>query len=155
MQISIANSKDLNSLTPLFDAYRGFYGQASDRTAARAWLETNLSENRSTVFVAGDPEHSRAVGFAQLYPALCSVDLVSYFVLYDLFVEPDSRRCGIGRALLASAAEWATAQGAARIDLETAHSNVTAAALYRGAGFEADRVFQKYSLNLLRESPRL
>jgi len=135
----------------LFDAYREFYGQASETTAARAWLETNLSKNRSTLLIASDPEHSRAVGFTQLYPALCSVDLVSYYVLYDLFVEPNCRRRGVGRALVDRAAEWATAQGAARIDLETAHSNVTAAALYRQAGYVADRVFQKYSLNLLRE----
>ena len=151
MQISIANLEDLNQLTPLFDAYREFYGQASDTTAARAWLETNLSKNRSTLLIASDPEHSHAVGFTQLYPALCSVDLVSYYVLYDLFVEPNCRRRGVGRALVDRAAEWATAQGAARIDLETAHSNVTAAALYRQAGYVADRVFQKYSLNLLRE----
>ena len=69
-------------------------------------------------------------------------------MLYDLFVDPSSRRAGIGRALMTTAADWARTQGACRIDLETAHTNVIGQGLYESLGYQQDHVFRKYSLNL-------
>ena len=110
--------------------------------------ESNFNEQRSTVFVAD--EGDTLAGFTQLYPALCSVDMEPFYVLYDLFVDPGSRRAGIGRALMNTAADWARTQGACRIDLETAHSNVIGQGLYESLGYKQDRVFRKYSLDLAR-----
>ena len=72
-----------------------------------------------------------------------------FYVLYDLFVDPGRRRAGIGRALMNTAADWARAQGACRIDLETAHSNVVAKAC-TSLDYKQDLVFRKYSLDLAR-----
>ena len=71
-------------------------------------------------------------------------------MLYDLFVAPSARRQGIARALMNAASEWATAQGAARLDLETARDNYHGQALYRDLGYELDEVFLKFSLDLGR-----
>jgi ribosomal protein S18 acetylase RimI-like enzyme len=79
---------------------------------------------------------------------LCSVDLVKYFVLYDLYVTERLRRQGVARSLMNTASEWARAQGAARLDLETARDNAAGQALYRSLGYELDEVFLKFSLNL-------
>jgi ribosomal protein S18 acetylase RimI-like enzyme len=76
------------------------------------------------------------------------VDLVDYYVLYDLFVMEAARRQGIARALMSAASEWAKRQGAARLDLETAHDNLPGKALYRDLGYELDEVFLKFSLDL-------
>ena len=83
-----ASLDDLSELSVLFDAYRQFYACASDLAAARSWLSTNLSERRSVIFLAEDSD-GVLLGFTQLYPALCSVDLVEYYVLYDLYVVVD------------------------------------------------------------------
>ena len=111
----LAESSDLDQLADLFDQYRQFYECPADLSAAKSWIAENLERGRSTIFVAGDGH--QLIGFTQLYPALCSVDLVEYFVLYDLFVAPFARRQGIARALMNAASEWAKAQGAARLDL--------------------------------------
>ena len=138
---------DLKAVASLFDAYRQFYNCESDIESAEAWLLANFTERRSNVFVAVDAA-SNLLGFTQLYPALCSVDLVRYFVLYDLYVAQSHRRMGVGRGLMTAAQSWALAAGGARIELETARDNVGAQALYGALGYVRDDVFCKYSLEL-------
>ena len=142
----LAESSDLDQLADLFDQYRQFYECSPDLSAAKNWIAENFEQERSTIFTADDGY--QLTGFTQLYPALCSVDLVDYFVLYDLFVAPSARRQGIARALMNAASEWAKAQGAARLDLETAQDNYPGQALYRDLGYELDEVFLKFSLDL-------
>jgi GNAT superfamily N-acetyltransferase len=115
--IRLAEARDLDQLAELFDQYRQFYECPPDLGAAKNWLAENLERGRSTLFAADNG--SQLLGFTQLYPALCSVDLVDYFVLYDLYVIEAARRQGIARALMNAASEWAKAQGADRLDLET------------------------------------
>ncbi|MBL6697132.1 MAG: GNAT family N-acetyltransferase [Luminiphilus sp.] len=141
-----ASQSDLEGLTILFDQYRQFYQCAPDLAAARNWLKENIEQERSAIFVADSG--GTLLGFTQLYPALCSVDLVDYFVLYDLFVVEAARRQGIARALMNAASDWAKAHGAARLDLETARDNIPGQALYKDLGYELDEVFLKFSLDL-------
>ena len=144
--IRLAEARDLDQLAELFDQYRQFYECPPDLGAAKNWLAENLERGRSTLFAADNG--SQLLGFTQLYPALCSVDLVEYFVLYDLYVIEAARRQGIARALMNAASEWAKAQGADRLDLETARDNAPGQALYRDLGYELDEVFLKFSLDL-------
>ena len=146
INVRLAAAPDLDQLADLFDQYRQFYQCSPDLGAAQAWLAENIEAGRSTIFTADNG--SELLGFAQLYPALCSVDLVDYFVLYDLFVVKAARRQGIARALMNAASDWAKAQGAARLDLETARDNYPGQALYRGLEYELDEVFLKFSLDL-------
>ena len=142
----LATLDDLQPLTLLFEQYRQFYDCAPDIEAAHDWLKTNMKQNRSVIFVALTDEDM--LGFTQLYPALCSVDLVDYFVLYDLFVAESTRRQGVARSLMTAASDWATQQGAARLDLETARDNSPGQNLYRNLGYQLDEVFLKFSLDL-------
>ena len=144
--IRLAEASDLDQLADLFDQYRQFYECPPDLGAAKNWLAENLERGRSTLFAADNG--SQLLGFTQLYPALCSVDLVDYFVLYDLYVIEAARQQGIARALMNAASEWAKAQGADRLDLETARDNAPGQALYRDLGYELDEVFLKFSLDL-------
>ena len=144
--VRLAEVRDLDQLADIFDQYRQFYDCPSDLGAARGWLAENIETERSTIFTADSD--AQLLGFTQLYPALCSVDLVDYFVLYDLFVIQAARRQGIARALMNAASEWAKNQGAARLDLETARDNIPGQALYKDLGYELDEVFLKFSLDL-------
>ena len=144
--IRLAEARDLDQLAELFDQYRQFYECPPDLGAAKNWIAENLEQGRSTIFAADNG--TQLLGFTQLYPALCSVDLVDYFVLYDLYVIEAARQQGIARALMKAASEWAKTQGAARLDLETARDNYPGQALYRDLGYELDEVFLKFSLDL-------
>lgn len=143
-----AHQNDLSSLATLFDSYRQFYECPADLDAATNWIQHNMEAQRSVIFTADTG--SELLGFTQLYPALCSVDLVEYYVLYDLYVLERARRQGVARALMNAASHWAREQGAARLDLETARDNAAGQALYRDLGYTLDEIFLKFSLDLTR-----
>lgn len=70
------------------------------------------------------------VGFAQLYPLFCSLEMKRIWLLYDLFVAPEARKEGVAQMLLARADQLATETDSAFIMLSTATDNVRAQALY-------------------------
>ena len=140
-----ATPDDLDALAPLFDAYRRFYGQPGDIALASAFLHERLERGESTILVA--EADGQMLGFCQLYPTWCSVAAARIFVLYDLFVDADVRRGGVGRALMLAAQAFGRAAGAARLDLATAHSNTRAQALYESLGWQRDDVYRTYSLS--------
>ena len=145
ISISRAGPADLDALAALFDAYRQFYGQPSDAAAARDWLRSRLRVGESMVLVAR--RGADMVGFVQLYPMFSSVRLARTWILNDLYVLPTNRRSGVARALMDAAADFARADGAAGISLETTRDNAAARALYRAAGWHEDAT-QWYSLAL-------
>jgi GNAT superfamily N-acetyltransferase len=74
-------------------------------------------------------------GFAQLRfrPWVYSAGLHSY--LEELYVVPDRRGNGLGRALLEAAMETARGEGAEQMELGTSEGDVAARALYESVGF--------------------
>jgi GNAT superfamily N-acetyltransferase len=53
----------------------------------------------------------------------------------ELFVRPDRRRRGAGRALVAAALDWARQRGAARVEVRVAARNAEGQAFWRAQGF--------------------
>jgi GNAT superfamily N-acetyltransferase len=127
---------DLDLVVPLFDQYRQHYGSAPDPGAARCFLEDRLRGGQSTILLAEQRE--RAVGFVQLYPSFSSLAIAPIWVLNDLFVAPQARRHGVGRALMQAAREFARDSGAVRIILETGQANLAAQTLYETLGYRCE-----------------
>lgn len=134
--ITRATLAELDLVAPLFDAYRVFYAQPSDPARARAFIGERLQHGQSVVLLARD-RAGRAAGFTQLYPLYSSVRTLKLWILNDLYVDAQARRGGVASALLAAAADFARDDGAARLELETAHDNHAAQALYRARGWTA------------------
>jgi ribosomal protein S18 acetylase RimI-like enzyme len=145
VSIRRATEADVDAVAPLFDAYRQFYRQPSDLPRARDWLRDRLQRDESVVFVA--ERDGDAIGFTQLYPMFSSVRIARTWILNDLFIAEAARRCGAARALLDAAAQFARADGAAGIALETASDNAAARALYVAAGWHEEGN-RWYSLSL-------
>lgn len=145
---SRANLGDLDSLTPLFDAYRVFYRQVSDRGVAHAFLRERLLHAESVIFLARDVESGEALGFTQLYPSFSSVSARRIWILNDLFVAPGARQRGIARLLMACARQYASETGALRLVLETAEDNRPAQALYESLGYACESGTRHYALEL-------
>jgi ribosomal protein S18 acetylase RimI-like enzyme len=150
-QVSIerAELRHIAEVAPLFDAYRRFYGQLDD-PRARSFLEERVARHESVVLVAR--LEAAAVGFCQLYPCFASVSLTRMFVLYDLFVTPEARRCGAAAALLRAAVDYAAGQGAGQLMLQTAVTNLPAQSLYEREGWMRDNDFYVYEYHLPRPS---
>lgn len=143
MNVRRADHRDIEAVSGLYDAYRQFYGMASELAQAREYVLARMENAEAVVFVAEQDE--RIVGFTQLYPSFCSVFMEPIIVLYDLFVHPDTRQRGIGRLLLTAAAEYADAQGALRMDLKTGRTNKAAQTLYESMGWTRNDMFYDYN----------
>jgi ribosomal protein S18 acetylase RimI-like enzyme len=147
MDIFRVNIEHLDELASLFDQYRQFYQQPPNLEACRAFMAERINNDESVIFAAQSDEGS-IVGFTQLYRSFCSVELQEIFYLYDLFVDPSARRTGAARALMEAARQYAAAREAGRLTLETAISNRIAQALYEDIGYERDKEFYTYHLDL-------
>ena len=143
-----ASHDDLPHIAKLFDLYRQFYEQVPDAELARSFVEQRFLNRESRQLVAENAA-GEIVGFSQLYPGFCSVEAAPIYVLYDLFVAPDARQDGVGRALLLAAEALARAEGKTRMDLSTAKTNLVAQSLYESLGWTRDEVFHAYSRRLL------
>lgn len=147
LSIKVAGVDDINSVAVLFDLYRQFYEQAPSLELAMRFIKQRLCNQESIILLA--EEYGEPIGFCQLYPSFCSVIAAPIYVLYDLFVHPEKRRTGAGRALLLAAEKQAEAAGIARMDLTTARVNTSAQALYESLGWEKDTVFIAYNKNIV------
>jgi GNAT superfamily N-acetyltransferase len=150
IEVIRADPSTVELATPLFDAYRRFYGQLTDLDGARRFLSDRLANNQSIILLAveGPPTNLEALGFTQLYPSFSSVRMQPLWILNDLFVVPAARRRGVGRLLLDAAADLGRSTGACRVVLATAKDNATAKSLYEQAGYHLDVQFDHYELPL-------
>lgn len=146
VEIKQAGLTDLEAVVGLFDQYRSFYGQTSDRVEAQKFLEARLQNQESVIFLA--LQNNQAAGFTQLYPSFSSVSMRPIWILNDLFVAPDFRQQGIANRLMQAAERHAAQTGAVRVGLSTQISNSTAQALYESRGYRQDQEFYHYSLTL-------
>ncbi len=139
---------DLDALTPLFDAYRVFYGKPSDPDAAREFLRERLALRESVIFIAHDAG-GKALGFTQLYPCFSSVSARRLWILNDLFVAESARGRGVARALMEAARKLALQTGAIRLVLQTASDNTRAQRLYESLGYVRSQGMYEYALELM------
>ncbi|TJY44174.1 GNAT family N-acetyltransferase [Cohnella pontilimi] len=146
IEVIRAGFEHMELAAPLFDRYRQFYGQSSDITGARAFLEERLRHEQSVICLALDQASGKGAGFMQLYPTFSSVSMRHTWILNDLFVLPEFRGRGVGRKLLEAARKHAIDTGAKGLSLSTAVDNVTAQKLYESFGFIRDREFYHYDL---------
>jgi aminoglycoside 6'-N-acetyltransferase I len=83
-------------------------------------------------------ENGAAVGFAELsirtYAEDCETDRVAY--LEGWYVDPEFRRQGVGRALIAAAEEWGIRQGCTEFGSDAELENELSAVAHRALGFE-------------------
>jgi ribosomal protein S18 acetylase RimI-like enzyme len=143
-----ATLADLRAVAELFDGYRQFYAQPADYELAEAFILARLANDESVVFLALDEKSGAGLGFVQLYPSFSSAAARRIWILNDLFVAPQARRQGVGRALLHAARDHGTATGAKRLVLSTAADNHEAQALYESVGYKRESIFVAYKLEL-------
>jgi GNAT superfamily N-acetyltransferase len=145
VRVSRATLADIETVAPLFDAYRQFYQQQGDLDGARAYLAERLERGESVIFLAL-LEGGTAAGFTQLYPIFSSTTMQRAWLLNDLFVAPVARRAGVGRILLERVHTFAREMHAKELMLQTAVDNVPAQRLYESLGWQRDDDFYVYTL---------
>ena len=130
--VRLARAGDAHTFARLLHQFNAEYGEPQPDAKTIAERAAPLMESGDvTVLFAGEGPD----GFAELRfrPSLYTGALDAY--LEELYVLPERRGHGLGRALLEAAMEHARQRGAARIDLNTSVDDVAARRLYESAGF--------------------
>jgi ribosomal protein S18 acetylase RimI-like enzyme len=133
MAVRRAEVADAEAIGRLLDA---FNREFDEETPGPDWLAGRvrqlLAEGELTVLLVGDgPDGLAALRFR---PSIWSAALEAY--LAELYVVPERRGRGLGRALMEAAMELARAEGADYMDLGTAEDDTAARALYESLGFD-------------------
>jgi GNAT superfamily N-acetyltransferase len=126
-----ATSDDVLTIGQLLYAFNREYDDPTPEPEALAERIRELLAGGDTRVVLADDDAGVAV--LRLRPSLWSRALEAY--LAELYIVPERRGQGLGRALLARALDVARDAGADRIDLGTSEDDVAARALYARMGF--------------------
>lgn len=115
----------------LYDFNREYDEPTPDPPQMAARIRYLLREDHTVVLLGGAGPDGLAV--LRFRPSLWSEALECY--LAELYVVPERRGHGLGRALMNAAIEVARQAGADHMDLNTAEDDVAARALYESLGF--------------------
>ncbi len=108
----------------------------------RRFLADLAASSHSFLFVA--ESGGRTVGFisGELREGSPTFRQRTWASVDDVFVEPESRSLGIGRALLESVEAWARERGASGISLQVAAANGRGRRFYEQLGFREVSVYE-------------
>ena len=111
-------------------------GSADDHRAEIAQYFAGRLQMPLEVLLAADPA-GNTIGFVELsiraYAEDCVTDQVAY--LEGWYVDPEARRRGVGRALIAAAEAWAVGQGCTEFASDALIDNDISARAHRALGF--------------------
>lgn len=114
---------------PLWSGYLIFYESAvSKETTDVLWKR--LHDPTEPMHLLGAYQSGRLIGIAQYIFHRSCWTIGDYCYLQDLFVAPDVRGSGAGRALIAAVESEARKAGASRVHWLTKEDNHSARALY-------------------------
>ncbi len=127
-----AEAADAEAIGHLLHDFNSEFGDPTPGPRALAErVRELLAAGEITVLLGGREPHGLAV--LRFRPAIWSDALDCY--LEELYVVPERRGRGLGRALMEAAIELARRSGATHMDLGTGENDLAARALYESLGF--------------------
>ena len=141
VEIAPIHTEEFEELLPLIAAYQRFYEvEEIDEGRNRTFFRRFLAPSEDGLLL-GARRDRRFVGYACLYWHFSSTEACESVLMNDLFVDPDARGEGVGRALIEATAEVARERGVPFVEWSTAPDNKTAQRLYDSTGAERTEWF--------------
>ncbi|MUJ30174.1 GNAT family N-acetyltransferase [Aliivibrio fischeri] len=147
LTIKKARLSDIQAISNLYEMYLSFYQVDISNKDPEAFLRTRLENNESVIFYVVN-ENNEYVGFAQLYPLFCSLEMNKTWLLYDLYVHAEHRKNGVAQLLLDQADLLAKETNASFVMLSTGIDNLKAQKLYEKNNYIRDNEFYTYVKSL-------
>ncbi len=122
-------ASDRDEWLPLWRGYLEFY-EASLADAVTESTFERLVEGGDLHGALARDAAGRAIGLVHWLAHPATWTTTTYCYLEDLFVSPDARGTGAGRALIEHARAWAEASGCSKLYWLTHETNATARTLY-------------------------
>jgi GNAT superfamily N-acetyltransferase len=134
LRIEPIAAAQMDELLPLIADYQRFYEvEAIDDERNRAFFSRFLAPSDDGMLI-GAWRDGELLGYACLYWTFTSLVPAEIVLMNDLYVRPEARGGGIGRALIEASAAVARERGAHHLQWVTAPDNETAQRLYDSTG---------------------
>ena len=146
IKVRALGDKDFFSWLGLFEGYSEFYkSELTDQKALQVWSWI-IDKNESLTGAVAVDDDGQFVGFAHYREVPNTLPASRGLFLDDLFVSPDSRSTGVGRALIEFAKEYAAQHHLTTVQWLTAADNETAQRLYDDVAARTDWVTYEIEL---------
>lgn len=128
---------DVPRLLPLMRDYCDFYEVAPKDSMLVSMSRALISDRSSGVQFIASRTPGVPAGFATVFWSWSTLSAGQIGIMNDLYVVPEARGQGIGRALIGTCRSACREKGAAKLEWATAPDNHTAQALYDSTGAES------------------
>jgi len=136
LEIAPVTVEEFERLLPLIAAYQRFYEvEEIDEARNREFFRRFLAPSTAGLLL-GARRDGAFLGYACLYWHFSSLSARTATLMNDLFVVPEARGAGVGRALIEASLAVARERGDANLEWSTAPDNHTAQRLYDSTGAE-------------------
>jgi ribosomal protein S18 acetylase RimI-like enzyme len=147
LTVKKANLTDITEIAKLYEGYLTFYEVDTTNKDPAAFLKERVQNNESAIYYVTN-EKNEYLGFMQLYPLFCSLEMKKIWLLYDLYVDVKFRKNGVAQLLLDTADTLASETDSSFLMLSTGIENVQAQNLYEKNNYVRDNEFYAYSKHL-------
>ena len=146
IKVRALGDKDFFSWLGLFEGYSEFYKSAlTDEKALQVWSWI-IDKNHVLAGAVAVNDEGDFIGFAHYREVPNTLSATRGLYLDDLFVVPESRSTGVGRALIEFAKQYATEHHLSTLAWITAADNVEAQRLYDDVATRTDWVTYEIEL---------
>ncbi len=137
IEIRAVTEAEFPKVEPLIVAYQTFYEVDDiDPERNRQFFSRFIGSNHSG-WLLGAWQADRLVGFGCFYRHKSSLSASNIVLMHDLYVDPETRGEGVGRALIKAGRDLAREWGASHLAWTTAPDNHPAQRLYDS--FDVDK----------------
>lgn len=141
LRIRLAEPRDEEAVVNLLGLLIDFYGDKPEREILRKTFKHVLA-NHQTIKLAVAEWDGQVVGIAGLHAGHYSTWWDGWYGhLEDVYVLPEFRRRGIGKALVEFIVDTAREMGLIRLEMHVLTRNTPARTFYTGLGFSSDSVY--------------
>ncbi|MBS1879135.1 MAG: GNAT family N-acetyltransferase [Actinobacteria bacterium] len=134
LEIAPIAASEYGELLPLIAAYQHFYEvEDIDEERNHRFFRRFIGPSDAGLLL-GARRDGHLVGYACLYWHFSSTKARETVLMNDLYVVPETRGEGVGRALIEASLAIARERGAAELEWQTAPDNHTAQRLYDATG---------------------
>jgi GNAT superfamily N-acetyltransferase len=149
MRIEPVTSGQYDALLPLIADYQRFYEvEQIDEDRNREFFARFIAPSEEGMLLGAFDDDGSFAGYACLYWHRSSLAAADEVLMNDLFVVPERRGSGVGRALIEASAEIARERGAHALTWATAPGNERAQRLYDSFDGVVRETWLEYELSV-------